>query len=177
MKSAFLKKNNKLLLLLFCALLISCNNKKTANNTVEQQVVKQAVEEQLELKSIPVIFENEGEIHIERTFWKNYKNEKWLYFDIELKDIQQKFVLKETIIARRIPFRVEYSRKGKYVNLNIIHLFNTVHQDSIIFVNRKNSFAFYKAYLVSYPKNFDKEIEESFTENKNDTIIVNHILE
>ena len=164
----------KHLISLLCLLTIACNNRKTTNNTVEQQVVKQAVEEQLELKSIPVIFENEGEIHIERTFWKNYKNEKWLYFDIELKDIQQKFVLKETIIARRIPFRVEYSRKGKYVNLNIIHLFNTVHQDSIIFVNRKNSFAFYKAYLVSYPKNFDKEIEESFTENKNDTIVIDH---
>jgi hypothetical protein len=83
-----------------------------------------------------------NKIDIDTLIWKKHEQDSIVYFNVSLNNLNIKpFIIKTKLIASKIPFFIEYKkiklnhRKDNYINLNIVHQFNTICTDSIILIN------------------------------------------
>lgn len=109
---------------------------------------------------------NKETISVDTLTWKNNEYDTVAYFNIELQNLKKEpFVIKTSLLATEIPFLIEYQKlkkveeytngtKREYVNLNIVHQFNTVYTDSIIFKLADNADlpVLEQAFRVGYQK-------------------------
>ena len=106
-----------------------------------------------------------GSSEINEINWENNSKDSVAYFYFNLKNIKtDPFFIKTHLIATNIPFKIEYKKltkdgdydrtKLEYININIIHQFNTIYIDSLIFkVKASDKFpVLEKAYQVGYQK-------------------------
>ncbi|MFA7449104.1 MAG: hypothetical protein WCY77_11760 [Weeksellaceae bacterium] len=120
--------------------------------------------------------------------WKNHETDSIAYFNINLQNLKKEsFVIKTSLVATKIPFLIKYQKlkkveeyadgtKREYINLNIVHQFNTVYIDSMIFKLYDNADfpALEQAFRVSYQKVGGRSICQLPTYKNYDTIDISN---
>ncbi|HEX8576710.1 MAG TPA: hypothetical protein VF677_10505 [Flavobacterium sp.] len=166
------------------------DSSKHQNSSKHQDSSKQQDSSIIEIKKnmkvsplvFNVIFENFGkkslaindeETKVDSLIWADHKNDSIIYFKTYLKNIYKKpFVLKTGLVATRIPFLLKYSQqKNNTVTLVVVHQFNTIYADSLVF--KKNGNGYYKikeAYTIGYYHNGVVETSRLHPIYKNDTL-------
>lgn len=128
---------NKTILLAVLSLFMGCKENK------EQLIQKQ--------RGKPLVFEisfkdfGNYQINLDKNTWKDHEKDSIVYFNLNLQNIKKEpLVIKTSLVSSNVPFLIEYKKlsraenfkdgkKNEYVNVNIIHQFNTIYNDSIIF--------------------------------------------
>ncbi len=130
---------NKTILLAILSLFMGCKENK------EQIIQKQRVK--------PLVFEisfkdfGNYQINLDKNKWKDHEKDSIVYFNLNLQNIKKEpLVIKTSLVSSNVSFLIEYKKpnrvekfkdgkKNEYVNVNIIHQFNTIYNDSLIFKN------------------------------------------
>lgn len=127
---------NKTFLLAVLSLFMGCKESK------EQIIQKQ--------RGKPLVFEvnfkdfGSYQINIDKIQWKDHEKDSIVYFNLNLQNTKKEpVVIKTSLVSSNVPFLIEYQKlsraekfkdgkKNEYINVNIIHQFNTIYNDSII---------------------------------------------
>jgi hypothetical protein len=143
---------------------------ETKTHTIANPLVFNVIFEGFGEKSLAY---NDEKRQVDSLVWANHKNDRIVYFKIFLKNIYKKpFVLKTGLVATRIPFLLQYSQqKNNAVTLVVVHQFNTIWIDSLVFKkNRNGYYKIKKGYRIGHSHNGVDETSRLYPVYKNDTL-------